>query len=155
MADTIKIKRSSVTSSPASLSAGELAYSEVSNKLFYGRIADGAPVDIGGKWVVDKINNLQASDITNFNAAVDGRIGAANLDALANVSVPSPSNGQVLTWDAGTSQWVAQAPGSGVTTFIALNDTPSAYTGSGGYFVKVNSAANALEFVAAIDGGTF
>lgn len=155
MADTIKIKRSSVTAAPSSLAAGELAYSEVSNKLFYGRISDGAPVDIGGKWLVDKVNSLTSADISDFSAAVDARIGAANLDALANVYVPTPSDGQVLTFNAAQSRWEAMAPGTGVTTFIALNDTPSSYTGAGGSFVKVNAAANGLEFVSAIDGGTF
>jgi hypothetical protein len=155
MTDTFKIKRSDVTPAPASLSPGELAYSEVSHKLFYGRISDGAPVDIGGKWVADKINNLQAADITNFNAAVDGRIGNANLDALADVHVPAPSDGQTLTWNAAQSRWEAQAPSTGVTTFIALNDTPTAYAGAGGAFVRVKADASGLEFVSVIDGGTF
>lgn len=155
MADTIKIKRSNVTSAPASLSPGELAYSEVSGKLFYGRIADGAPVDIGGRWVVDKLGNLQSSDITDFTTAVDARIGAASLDALSDVHAPSPSDGQVLTWSAAQSRWEAQAPGTGVTTFIALNDTPTAYTGAGGSFVKVKADASGIEFAPVIDGGTF
>lgn len=155
MADTIKIKRSATTASPSSLSAGELAYSENSGKLFYGRIADGTPVDIGGKWVVDKLGALVAADITNFNTATDARIAAASIDALADVHTPAPSNGQVLTWVAANNRFEAMAPGSGVTEFIALNDTPTAYTGAGGSFVRVNAAATALEFVAAIDGGTF
>ena len=41
--------------------------------------------------------------------------------------------------------------GSG--TFAGLTDTPSAFTGEGGKFVAVNSAANALEFVDAPEGG--
>lgn len=42
---------------------------------------------------------------------------------------------------ANWSEWTATA-----TTFLALTDTPSAYTGSGGYAVTVNSGASALEF---------
>lgn len=37
--------------------------------------------------------------------------------------------------------------GSTVTDFLALTDTPSAFTSSGGYAVQVNSGATALEFV--------
>lgn len=38
--------------------------------------------------------------------------------------------------------------GAGSSTFTGLTDTPTNYTGAGGYFVKVNSGATALEFVA-------
>lgn len=147
MSDTIKIKRSATTAAPPTLSAGELAYSEQSGKLFYGRISDGAPVDIGGKWVADRLAAMSSE--------IDARIAAANLDALANVTVPTPSNGQVLTWNATLSRWEAQASPTGVTTFIALNDTPVNYTGQGRAFVRVNPGATGLEFVSAIDGGTF
>jgi len=39
MANTIKIKRSASTAAPSTISAGELAYSEASTKLYYGAIA--------------------------------------------------------------------------------------------------------------------
>ncbi|WP_367154654.1 hypothetical protein [Methylomonas sp. HYX-M1] len=155
MADIIKIKRSATTASPSSLSAGELSYSEQSGKLFYGRISDGTPVDIGGKWVVDKISALASADITDFNTAADARVAAANIDALANVHVPAPSNGQVLTYSTANSRWESAAAGNGVTEFVSLNDTPANYTGAGGAFVRVNAGATGLEFVTAIDGGTF
>src|SRR5262245_15631682 len=35
--------------------------------------------------------------------------GSVNLDDLGNVSVASPSDEQVLSWDAGASQWVAKS----------------------------------------------
>jgi hypothetical protein len=71
------------------------------------------------------------------------------------VNVPTPSNGQQLTWDSATSKWIAQAPSSGVTAFIQLNDVPSAYTASGNFFVRVNSGATALEFTQDVDDGSF
>lgn len=40
---------------------------------------------------------------------------------------------------------------SGASTFLELTDTPSAYTGTGGYLVRVNSTSDGLEFV---DGST-
>jgi len=39
--------------------------------------------------------------------------------------------------------------------FTDLNDTPANYTAAAGFFVKVNSTPNGLEFVDGIDGGTF
>ena len=42
MAQTIKIKRSTSTSAPGSLTAGELAYSDASDKLFIGQPSDNA-----------------------------------------------------------------------------------------------------------------
>ena len=39
------------------------------------------------------------------------------------------------------------ASGGGSSTFIGLNDTPSSYTGSGGYLAAVNSGATAIEFI--------
>ena len=40
--------------------------------------------------------------------------------------------------------------GGGVTAYIDLTDTPTTYTGSAGYTVKVNSDENAVEFVAPV-----
>jgi len=53
MAQTIKIKRSTTTAVPSSLTAGELAYSDNSDKLFIGAPADNAVVAIGGKKYTD------------------------------------------------------------------------------------------------------
>jgi hypothetical protein len=39
------------------------------------------------------------------------------------------------------------ASGGGVSTFVALNDTPSSYAGSGDYLVSVNAGASALTFI--------
>jgi len=59
----------------------------------------------------------------------------------------------------GTAGQVLQTDGSGnlsfVTsggTFLALADAPSSFSGQGGKIVQVNSAANALEFGAAVTG---
>lgn len=42
-----------------------------------------------------------------------------------------------------------------VTAFTGLSDVPSSYTGTGGYFVRVNAGATALEFSQDVDDGTF
>jgi hypothetical protein len=34
------------------------------------------------------------------------------LDTISDVNAPTPNDGDVLSWDAGTSKWIAQAPGA-------------------------------------------
>ena len=75
MATTIQIKRSTGSSDPSSLAAGELAYTLGNNKLFIG---DGsAPRVIGGKVFSDKLDHtdgtLTASSAitTDSNSKVD------------------------------------------------------------------------------------
>lgn len=154
MADVIRIKRSDVTAAPASLAAGELAYSEQSGLLYYGRIADGTPVVIGGKALKDKLDGLTTADLSNFAAAVEALIGAASIGDLADVDLTGASNGQVLVYRDGVFEMEAMG-GSGATTFVELTDTPANFTGAAGRFVKVNVGAAALEFVDGIDGGSF
>lgn len=176
---SIRIKRSSGDVAPASLVSGQLAYVEGATNggtLYIGEIG-GTVREIAGKKFVDKLNGIEAgaqvntvtsvagktgvvtlvaADITDFATEVDARIGAADLGDLADVAIPStPGDGQVLTWNNTSGVWEAQAAPSGVTTFVALNDTPNNFTGAGGYFVRVNSGATALEFTADIDDGTF
>lgn len=153
MTDIIRIKRSDVTSAPASLAAGELAYSEQSGYLYYGRISDGAPVVIGGKALKDKLDGLTSSDLSDFATAVGTIIDAASIGDLSDVDLTSAANGQVLVYRDGIFEM--EAIPSGVTTFIALSDTPANFTGAAGRFVKVNAGATALEFVDGVDGGTF
>lgn len=93
-----------------------------------------------------------AADITDFSTAVDARISAASIDALSDVAISSPTNNQFLRYNG--SAWVNQSV-TLVTAFTQLSDAPSAYTGSGGYFVRVNAGATALEFTNTIDGGSF
>ena len=62
MANTsIKIKRSTTTSSPASLAAGELAYSYLSNTIFIGSPAGTGVVNIGGQYYTSQIDSATNS----------------------------------------------------------------------------------------------
>lgn len=153
MADVIRIKRSDATSAPSSLAAGELAYSEVSGYLYYGRISDGTPVIIGGKALKDKLDSLSSADLSDFASAVGAVVAAASIGDLSDVDLTGAANGQVLIYRDGVFEM--EAIPSGVTTFIALSDTPANFTGAAGRFVKVNVGATALEFVDGIDGGTY
>lgn len=69
MAQTIKIKRSSSSAAPSSLSAGELAYSSNSQKLFVGAPADGTVTTIGGDLYVEMLDHT-AGTLTASSAVV-------------------------------------------------------------------------------------
>ena len=77
MAQTILIKRSTGTATPGSLTAGELAYSDASDKLFIGAPADAAVTTIGGKVFMDMLDHtagtLTASSalIVDSNSKID------------------------------------------------------------------------------------
>jgi len=66
----------------------------------------------------------------------DADLALVALDDLADVSVASPSDQDVLTWDDGTSTWVAQAAAGGggydgdVATSIELTRTTATSTGA-------------------------
>ena len=53
----------------------------------------------------------------------------------------------MLSWNGSDYAWVDNGT-TGATAFTGLTDTPANYTSSANRFVKVNSAGNALEFVA-------
>ena len=69
MAQTIKIKRSTSTATPSSLVAGELAYSDQSDKLFIGQPSDNAVTVIGGKLFMDMLDHA-AGTLTAASAIV-------------------------------------------------------------------------------------
>lgn len=107
-----------------------------------------------------------ASDITDFSTSVqsivNSSIGSITLDNLNDVIITTPTANQILKFNG--TNWVNGTNPTGVTTFLELSDTPSVYTGSANYFVKVNTGATALEFIAdpgylantsTIDCGTF
>lgn len=175
MADIIKIKRSTGSAAPSSLAVGELGHTEGTDILYIGKTG-GTVVPVGGYADHTKLAGIEAgaevntitsvagrtgavvitsSDLADFSTAADARIGAANITDLADVVITTPANGQQLTYDTVTSKWINSAPGSGVTAFTQLNDVPSSYSGTGGYFLKVNAGATGIEFVSSIDGGTY
>lgn len=85
---------------------------------------------------------------TDFATAAQGAKADTSVQPAQNATVLGSSGaaaGQVLAANgAGGTGWIAIP--SGVTNFLGLNDTPSAFTAN--YTVQVNSAGTALEFVA-------
>ena len=121
MAQTIKIKRSTSTSAPTSLVAGELAYSDASDKLFIGQPSDNAVTAIGGKVYVDMLDHtagtLTASSaiIVDSNSKIDklltGNIRINNttnqIDTASGNLILNPTAN--LDIDAGTIDVSSQA----------------------------------------------
>lgn len=77
-----------------------------------------------------KSQKLPANQITGLTISAVGQTGnyydilnrptvPVNLGDLANVNANTPSNAQVLTWNTGTSKWIASSPQI-TTTLISL-----------------------------------
>jgi len=101
------------------------------------------------------------SDTDKAYVAVDGTwtellTTASSINSLSDVNTTSvPADGQTLIWNSATSNWIpgtvsGGGGGAAATTFLALTDTPANYASANSKFVKVNSAATGLEFVAGI-----
>jgi len=73
MAQTIKIKRSSSSATPTSLSAGELAYSSNSQKLFIGAPSDGTVTTIGGDLYVAMLDHTAGTLTASSAILVDAQ----------------------------------------------------------------------------------
>ena len=152
MAQTILIKRSTGTATPGSLTAGELAYSDASDKLFIGAPADAAVTTIGGKVFMDMLDHtagtLTASSalIVDSNSKIDklltGQIRinntAGQIDTSAGNLVLDPASNLVV--NAGTLAFSNQP-----TECSIIDNSATALTiteGSNSYlkFVTTNSA---------------
>jgi hypothetical protein len=67
------------------------------------------------------------------------------LQELHNVSIPSPTDGQVLTFNSTTNLWEAETPVL-IDTFLELTDTPDTYVGAANQLVGVSAGATGLGF---------
>jgi hypothetical protein len=157
MAQTIKIKRSTTTAAPGSLTAGELAYSDNSDKLFIGAPADNAVIAIGGKVYVDMLDHtagiLTASSgivvdsNSKINKLLTGNIRINNttnhIDTSSGDLTLNPAANLVLT--TGTVDISAQA-----TEFKLLDNSATAFTiseGSNNYItLDTTNSAELIKF---------
>lgn len=139
MAQTIKIKRSTTTATPSTLSAGELAYSDNSDKLFIGAPADNAVIAIGGKLYIDMLDHTagtltaDSAIIVDSNSKIDklltGNIRINNttnqIDTASGNLILNPAAS--LDIDAGTIDLSTQA-----TEFSIIDNSATAFTVSQG-----------------------
>lgn len=119
MAQTIRIKRSSSTAAPSTLVAGELAYSDTSDKLWIGAPADNAVIAIGGKLYTDMLDHaagtltLSSAIVVDANSKID-QLKTANLTIGGNDITSSSGDIDLiaagnLDIDAGTLDFTTQA----------------------------------------------
>ena len=86
MAQTIKIKRSTSTAAPTSLSAGELAYSSNSNKLFVGHPGSSAVTAIGGALYVNMLDHTAGTLTASSAVVVDVIVVESEWDVIPHSS---------------------------------------------------------------------
>lgn len=87
------------------------ALADLTDTTFTGLAAGDWLYYSGSAWV--NLNGANAATIFGINM---------NLTTLANVNAATPSDGDVLTWDSGTSKWVNEAPAATVTELDDLSD---------------------------------
>jgi hypothetical protein len=122
MANQIQIKRSTTTSTPASLANGELAFTSNGDVLFIG--ANGAVEPIGGKRTPGTLTANQAL-VANSTSGIDKVIVANLQPTFVYANGASGTVGQVLTSNAtGGVFWSAPAATTaGSNTQIQFNDS--------------------------------
>ena len=150
MATTIKIKRSTGTSAPSSLNAGELAYTggagtsgNTGSRLFIGNPADGTNLIIGGKYFTDLFStSANGTIVANKVVTVDGskKVNEWKVDNLTLDGSTISSTGSLILTHGGTIDLSAQA-----NEFALLDNSSAALEikeGSNSYlkFVTTNSA---------------
>lgn len=119
MADTIKIKRSSSSATPAALSQGELAYSEVSDTLFIG-ISGPAVKAIAGGGVFVKSASPSFTGSPTAPTAANG----TNTNQIATTAFVTTALSGYLTNNAASEYSKLNSP--------EFTGTPTVPTASGG-----------------------
>jgi hypothetical protein len=136
---SILIKRSQTTGKPTSLNQGELAYSYLSNTLFFGTVGGNGVVNVGGQYytsTVDAATNANTASTLvkrDTNGAFFGRLyGDANTaDTITNAQNFSISGGDI------TAGAVLFNGSSGVTLNASLNNIVPTGSGSVGSATSV------------------
>jgi predicted metal-dependent phosphotriesterase family hydrolase len=119
MAQTIKIKRSTVTSAPTSLSQGELAYSQASKKLFIGQPGgtSGDILVIGGQYYTDIIDDLVTGSAVTLTGDVTGTSTYNSGTGVWTVATTIQPNSVALGTDT-TGNYVATLADSGAGNLV-------------------------------------
>jgi hypothetical protein len=114
-----------------SLTANDGFYNTEINPTFFGvQNASGlkfSVLDNTGLTVTDNtgggdVMNMNAGGLTFPDATSQYTAAPVNLDDLDDVNAPTPTNGQVLTYNSTTSEWEAVTPaGGGSVTSVGLS----------------------------------
>jgi hypothetical protein len=166
MANTrIQIKRSLVTSTPTSLTPGELAYSYASNTLFIGTTG-GGPIAIGGTAIADISSATAANTVNtivkrNADGAFFGRLyGNSNtataLETGRNFSIAGEVIASAVSFD-GTGAVALSANLSTVTTagtFGSGTAVPTITVAANGRVTSITTNPISTSFTLNGDSGT-
>jgi len=155
MANIIKIKRSTSTAVPASITAGELAYSEASNKLFFAvNAGSNATSIIGGKLYTDMLDQTAGTLTASSAILVDSSSKIDNLlvdnlqlngntiqttDTNGDLTINTNGSGDIL-FTAATMSTAAQA-----TEFLILDNSSTSlvFKQAGNAYVSFDSTNGA------------
>ena len=149
MAQTIQIKRSTTSAAPSSsLSAGELAYSSNSHKLFIGH-PDGTTgnIVVGGQTYIDMLDHT-AGTLTASSAIIidaNSKIDVINVD---NITI----DGNTISTTDTDGNLILSPNGTGKVSIGSAYTLPAS-DGSANQFLKTDGSG-ALSF-AAVPSGSF
>lgn len=137
MANTIRIKRSSTTSTPSGLANAELAYSELSSKLFIGVGTGGAGGSATSVVAIGGDGAYLTLDTTQTATGAKTFTGSVSLGSSATATTKSPGNNSTAVAttayvDAATSALdLAVAGDSGSVSIDQATETLGIYGGTG------------------------
>jgi hypothetical protein len=119
MAQVIKIKRSTVTSAPTSLSQGELAYSQASKKLFIGQPGgtSGDIITIGGQYYTDIIDQISTANAISLTGDVTGTSSYNSGTGVWTIATTIQPNSVALGTDT-TGAYVSTLADSGAGNLV-------------------------------------
>ena len=133
------------------------AQQEITDKL--AGIEEGATADQTDAEIRTAVGNATDSNVfTDAEKTKLQNLDLAKLQGIETGATADQSNAEIKTayeansdtnafTDAEKTKLAGITVGAGATTFVGLSDTPANFSGAGGKTVKVNSGANALEFV--------
>jgi len=133
------------------------AQQEILDKL--GGIEEGATADQTDAEIRTAVGNATDSNVfTDAEKTKLQNLDLAKLQGIETGATADQSNAEIKTayeansdtnvfTDAEKTKLAGISAGAGATSFASLTDTPANFSGAGGKTVKVNSSANALEFV--------
>ena len=133
------------------------AQQEITDKL--SGIEEGATADQTNAEIKTAYEaNSDTNAFTDAEKTKLQNLDLAKLQGIETGATADQSNAEIKTayeansdtnafTDAEKTKLAGISASAGATTFTGLGDTPANFTGAGGKTVKVNSSANALEFV--------
>ena len=133
------------------------AQQEITDKL--GGIEEGATADQTNAEIKTAYEaNSDTNAFTDAEKTKLQNLDLAKLQGIETGATADQSNAEIKTayeansdtnafTDAEKTKLAGISASAGATTFVGLGDTPANFTSAGGKTVKVNSSANALEFV--------